>query len=205
MQALVTLLTVPLMLLNLFGGIGSGIWLAILGEWWAIGYGIAALFVSHFFLGIILMPGLLVGAPAAVLLEKGKTFLAFPFVSLSLIYTYAIIIVWCMFVFYFFISKAGYDAFFPLLIWSYGVALGPWMYMARADLQTDPDAASIMTTFFAQVAYIIIALVAIFSGTTFVELGMIFGSIMLVAMLIQTGIAFASLREAKRLGMLDPD
>ncbi|MEE8534134.1 MAG: hypothetical protein V3S95_11385, partial [Alphaproteobacteria bacterium] len=61
------------------------------------------------------------------------------------------------------------------------------------------------TTFFAQVAYIIIALVAIFSGTTFVELGMIFGSIMLVAMLIQTGIAFASLREAKRLGMLDPD
>lgn len=76
------------------------------------------------------------------------------------------------------------------------------MYMAHQDLKSDPDAASVMTTFFAQLAYIIIALTVIFGGATLVELGMIFGGIMLVGMLIQTGIGFAVLREQKRLEML---
>jgi|HigsolmetaAR201D_1030396.scaffolds.fasta_scaffold10813_3 hypothetical protein len=201
MQALVMVLMVPLMLLNFFGGIGSGIWLAILGEWWAIGYGIAGFLLSHFLLAIILMPGILLVGPAALLMEKGKTFLAFPFLLLSQLYTFAVITAWCMFVFYFFMSRAGQDTFWPLLIWSYGVALGPWMYMAQKEQQGGTGDASAMTTFFAQVAYIVVALVVIFGSATLIGLAMIFGGIMLVGMLIQTGLALAMLREEKRLSV----
>ena len=60
---LATVLAVPLGLINMLGGIVSGIWLAILGEWGIIGYGIAALFVSGIGLGLAMVPGLLLAAP----------------------------------------------------------------------------------------------------------------------------------------------
>ena len=56
---LMSVLAVPLMIVNMLGGIVSGIWLAVLGEWGAIGYGIAALVVSGLVLSIVLMPALL--------------------------------------------------------------------------------------------------------------------------------------------------
>lgn len=197
MQALVLVLMAPLMLLNFFGGIGSGIWLAALGEWWAIGYGLLGL-LSHFLLGIIMVPSLLFAGPAVLLVGKGKIFLAIPFLLLSQLYTYAVITAWAMFVFYFFMSEASRDTFWPLLIWSYGVALGPWMYMAQKEQQGGTGDGSVMTTFFAQVAYIIVALVVIFGSATLIDLAAIFGAIMLIGMLIQTGIALTVLKEEKR-------
>ena len=44
--ATITALTVPIMLLNLLGGIVSGIWLAILGEWGEIFRGILFMVVA---------------------------------------------------------------------------------------------------------------------------------------------------------------
>lgn len=193
MQALIALLVVPLMLLNFLGGTASGIWLAVLGEWWAIAYGIAALF-SHFLLAFVMMPALIFIGPASFLHAKGRMFLAFPFVLLSQVYTYGVITAWCLFVFYFFISRASHDAFWPLLIWSYGVALGPWMYMTQKEQQGGSGDASLMTTFFAQVAYVVIALVVIFGEASLEELAVVFGGVMLVGMLVQTSIAFALLR-----------
>ena len=35
-----------LLVLNAIGGIVSGIWLAVIGEWWALGVGLVGLFVS---------------------------------------------------------------------------------------------------------------------------------------------------------------
>ena len=49
---LMTVMAVPLGILNIFGGVVSGIWLAILGEWGIIGYGILALMVSGIGLGL---------------------------------------------------------------------------------------------------------------------------------------------------------
>jgi len=43
MQTIMALLSLPLMLLNLLGGLVSAVWLIVLGQWWAIGYGILGL------------------------------------------------------------------------------------------------------------------------------------------------------------------
>ena len=67
-----SVLAIPLGIINIFGGIISGIWLAILGKWGLIGYGLLAIIVSDMGLGIAMMPGLIFAAPAAVLIEKGN-------------------------------------------------------------------------------------------------------------------------------------
>ena len=68
---LLAVFTLPFMILNLTGGIVAGIWLAVLGEWWAIGLGVGLFFVSSFGLALALMPSFVVAWPAAYLYSKG--------------------------------------------------------------------------------------------------------------------------------------
>ena len=75
---------VPLSLLNIFGGVVSGVWLAILGEWRVIGTGVLALFVSGMALGLAMMPGLIFSLPAAAMLERGNKIGGYIFTFLSL-------------------------------------------------------------------------------------------------------------------------
>ena len=202
MQAIFSLLTIPLMLLNFFGGIVSGIWLAVLGQWWAIGYGVAGLFFSSFLIGIAMMPGLIFSAPAAILAHKGKLILAFPLMLLGQLYIYIVVTAWCMFVFIIFMAHSSPNLFWPLLIWSYGVALGPLMYMVQREQQAGNGDGSWMTTFFAQLAYVAMALTAAFARVSLLDLAIVFGGLMLLGMIIQTGFAVAIMVEQKRLGMI---
>ena len=195
MQALIAMLILPLTLLSLLGDIISGIWLAILGEWGVIGYGIAVLVFSPFVLSFVMMPAIMLYNLSFPLLEKGKTLLALPFVLLGQLYIYGLITGWCLFVLYFFLSKANSYTFWPLLIWSYGVALGPWEYMAWKERQNNTGDASAMTTFFAQVSYVIIAILAAIGVSSLVDLAIVFGLIMLVGMVIQTISGFWSFRK----------
>jgi hypothetical protein len=202
MQAILSILSIPFMFLNFFGGIASGIWLAVLGQWWAIGYGIAGLFFSSSLLGLAMMPGLIFAAPAGILAEKGKLVLAFPLMLLSQLYTYLVVIAWCMFVFICFMSHSSASLFWPLLIWSYGVALGPLMYMVQREERAGNSGGAWMTTFFAQLAYVATALIAVITRASLINLATIFGGLMLVGMLIQTGFGVAIMVEQKRLGMI---
>ena len=59
---LVNALAVPIGLITGFGGVVAEIWLAILGEWGLIGYGVLTLACGHFGLGMAMMPGMLFAA-----------------------------------------------------------------------------------------------------------------------------------------------
>jgi hypothetical protein len=59
---------------------------------------------------------------------------------------------------------------------------------------------SAMTTFFAQIAYVIMALVAIFARVSMLDLVITFSGVMLVGLLIQIVLAVAMMVEDKRLG-----
>lgn len=65
-------LGVFLMILNTLGRVVSGIWLALLGEWWALGVGAIGLILSQFLISILLMPRLIFVTPAAALFDRGK-------------------------------------------------------------------------------------------------------------------------------------
>jgi uncharacterized membrane protein len=75
------------------------------------------------------------------------------------------------------------------------------MYMAQKEQQGGAGDASAITTLFAQVAYIVMALLVIFGMPTVVELAMVSGAIMLVGILIQTGVGLAVSRHQTRLGV----
>lgn len=64
MRKLFEMLSLPFVILNLFGVIVAGIWLAILGDWRSIGYGIAIMIVSTFLLSIVLWFAIIFIGPA---------------------------------------------------------------------------------------------------------------------------------------------
>lgn len=92
----VATVAIPLRLLNILGGIVSGIWLVILGRWSIIGYGLVALIASSFCLSLAIMPTLLFAAPAALLYEKGYRLAFYFFGFLATLYTMSVLAVWCM-------------------------------------------------------------------------------------------------------------
>lgn len=182
-------LSLPIMLLNLFGGIISGIWLAILGEWSEIFRGLLFMIVSGFAISIALMPSMLFAAPAAIAIQKGRKLLGMFLGSLSVLYTYALMTVWCVWIMWLFTDSASDRSFIPLLIWSYGVALAPWMWLAQKDQQGEGNEYSILTTFFAQIAYIV-GMIMLFLGVSIGKIAIIFGTIMLSGATLQVIIAF---------------
>ena len=191
---LFTVLGIPLAILNVLGGVVSGIWLAILGEWGSIGYGVLAMVFSGFVLGIALMPSLLFAAPGAYFAEKGIVWLFYIFAFLSSIYVVALMAAWCGAVLYFFAIRATSDTWLPILIWSYGVALGPWQWMAQKDAQGGGGEASMASTFFAQVGYVVMILMAILIRVTIADLLSVFIVIMLIGVFFQCALAVQSMR-----------
>ncbi len=126
---------VLLLVLNALGGIVSGIWLGVIGEWWALGVGLVGLFVSPFLVTILLIPGLLFAAPGSALFERGRQGPAMVLAGISSLYTAALIAAWGIGILHLFASRATAHSIIPLLIWSYGVASGPWSFLASKDQQ----------------------------------------------------------------------
>ena len=186
---LLSVLAVPLTIVNMFGGIVSGIWLAILGEWGLIGYGLLALMVSGMAIGLAMAPGLLFAAPAAAMLEKGHKIGGFFFGFLSTLYTVGILTAWCILVLVYYTKQANADSIIPILIWSYGIATGPIVWLAQKDLQSGNEYAMI-TTFFIEIAYILTILGILFVGVSLLDVIVLFGVIMLVGMVVQFSMAY---------------
>jgi hypothetical protein len=199
-MGMLTALSVPLMILNVLGGIVSGIWLAVLRDWHAVWLGIVFFFVSSLILGFALMPSILLAAPAAYFAERGKTIGLVFFGGLSSLYTLALITVWCCGVLVLFVKDATHATIIPRLIWSYGVAIGPLTYMASKDQGEGTEGfGSNLATFLAELAYFIVMLSVIFLPISLLGVVKVFGSFMLVGLVIQTIVAVYIQREQSRL------
>lgn len=196
LTGLITALSFPLMILNVLGGITSGIWLALLGDWRTLGVGVSAFLVSTLILGIALMPSLLLAAPAAYFGEKGRMLGVTLFGALSGLYTLAVITIWCCGVLFLFVRDASAANVIPRLIWSYGVATGPLRYMASKD--NDPEdgvAGSTIAVFLAELAYLLVMVLAIFFGITLLGALKVFGSFMAVGLVVQVSMVVLIQRE----------
>jgi hypothetical protein len=132
---------------------------------------------------------LLFAAPAAMAMERGKKLIGALLGSLSVLYTVALITIWCIWVMWLFVSSASESSLVPLLVWSYGVALGPWMWLAQKDQQGGGNEFSTLTTFFAQAAYIL-GMIMFFFGATLGAIAILFGIIMFAGAILQMVIAF---------------
>ncbi|MEZ4757943.1 MAG: hypothetical protein R2817_14040 [Flavobacteriales bacterium] len=135
----------PLTAISLIGVIVSGIWLAFLGEWIAIGIGFAAVITSSFLITIVLLPGSLFKYLAQVIQKKGFPWLGFLVETFSSLYFSLIVFLSAYFCFHYFLSISNDKSLIPLLIWSHGVATGVWGYLASKALTAKNNIVGITT------------------------------------------------------------
>jgi hypothetical protein len=185
LSRIITVLLVPLGIMNLLGGLISGIWLAFLGHWGLIGYGFLIIAFASFGIGFAMMPSLLFAVPAMSLIEKGNNFFGYIFLLLSSLYTYGILTLWCILILTYYMNQVDNDSIIPVLIWSYGVATGPIGFIA----QKERNEYSVIATFFIKIAYFISIISIYFIGLTFLNLLIIFGITMSIGLLIQFTLA----------------
>ena len=176
---------VPLSLVNIFGGVVSGIWLAILGEWGVIGTGILTLLFVPLLLGFALMPGLIFSIPAMALFGRGNKVGGYILVFLDLIYTYGILISWSLSVLIYYTEQASNASLIPILFWSYGVATGPIIFLAFKDLQGG-NAHAMIPTVLMQVAYLATILgIIFFEEMSFLNIICLFFLTMSICLFVQ--------------------
>ncbi|MDB4618240.1 hypothetical protein OAG53_01045 [Akkermansiaceae bacterium] len=202
---ILTALTIPLVLMNLLGGLVSGIWLAFLGEWKAIGFGILLLIISSFAIGIAMLPGLLFAAPAAAAIEKSNNALGIFFAGLSSIYTGVVMFGWAMFVFLFFNKISDSASVIPMLLWSYGAVTGPWAHMAQKDEQASGgrgNSLAFIPVFFLSIGYLLMIVTALIFGATLLTCASIVGVSLLLGSVVVFSAAVAEDRARRNLGYL---
>jgi len=209
MTALLTTLGLLVGLLHLFGGFIAGVWLLFKGAFWALGAGVLALLLARVAINFALLPGMwLFGVPAAVFERAGRPRLAKPFHALVGANTVLVMTAWCFLCAWFFLSRSEPGTRLPLLLWSYAIALGPWIRMAAQDAAKDaslgvvaPAGATATTvTFFMQLAYLS-AGVAWFFGWVRFELA--FLPMMTAALMIMAEIAVRRSRPEVRRREVD--
>jgi len=161
MQALMTLILVPLIILNLAGWLVSGIWLAMLGEWSVIGVGIFYMVASPLALSLALMPGLIFAAPGAALMDRGHFFFGGLIALPSLVWTYLVLGASCVLVVAY--TTAAWDGrpMLPYVLWAYAVAVTPWSFLAQKDAQAGQNEAG-WPLFFAQLATVAMGVATLF-------------------------------------------
>lgn len=165
------------------------VWLMIQGQWWAIGLAVVSLF-SHYILGLAMLPGLALSAPAAVMAEKRPT-LALILGIPGLLYTAALITIWCMGVLAFLMRGATPQTWFPLLLLSYSIGTAPWAYMAQHEIRGGGGEGAMVATFFMQLAFLVNMAYVVIGRPTLLALWIIFASIMGLQVVIAVVMAFA--------------
>ena len=144
---LAVLVSLPILLINSFGGIIAFVWLMFESEWTLIIKGVIAFFVSSFVLGIAFLPAAGVSLIGMFFYIKKIKFLAFPIFYIATLLNIAVISIWTLFVFSAaFMNSSSETSLIPITLWAYGVAVGPIQYMASKE-GSENVGAQLLTTF----------------------------------------------------------
>lgn len=180
--------------INLLVGLAAAIWLAVLGQWSILGYGILALIASSVVLTIATLPEPLFAGPAAYFREKRIMFLFYVFHGLTGLFINAVLTVWCMAVLVIFTDRAHPSTLAPILLWSYAIATSYMGYMARKS-ESGP---AFLSVFFAKVAYIVLMATILIVDPS-VGFGFaLFAAIMLLAVVFQLQLTVAATRSTTK-------
>jgi hypothetical protein len=158
-QTLLSVMAPIIGVLNFGGSVVAGIWLAILGEWGAIGTGLLSLFAASFLLGIALMPAMIF-LPLQLRATKTNNKALMQLSSLaSMGYTFLIASAWSAWAFSHFVKGTHAAALIPATLWAYSVATSPWVYMASKE---QDNISTVIGAFFIQLTAIVLGIGFIF-------------------------------------------
>lgn len=119
------------LIFNVVIGIVPAVWLILEGGWVIVLIGILFGFVSMFLVFVVNLPSLLLTAPFMLLsvkfAQKRNFSLSAFFYFISTLYPSIVISFWSIYIMATALNFAEDFSLLPLLLWSYIVALGPWM------------------------------------------------------------------------------
>ncbi|MGD1043489.1 MAG: hypothetical protein ABR913_10595 [Sedimentisphaerales bacterium] len=149
---------IPIIFLNFFGELVGGIWLLFLGQWkLAFGAFIFSLFIPYVYLIVTLLQ-----IPFGLLLvyaqNKNKKYLCLTAGFISILIGHMAILLYVFFVLdkALLFSELKNINIIALLLFGYGIATGPFSYMASTE---GPDATgSFLAVFVSQISYIIFSI-----------------------------------------------
>jgi len=203
MEAIITLLSLPIIILNFGGGIVGGIWLLIRGKWSLVIYTIIIGAIGgSWILSLILLPTLLLMPLIMRYLERGKSFLAYIFTAISYIYTYVVMTVWCVGAFVMILNNYESGSILPYMLLAYSLATGPWTYMASQENRSSNDGNSLGSTipaFFSCIGAAIMMLIVFFGDPTIHNLAIGFGVTVFIAFILQSFIFVGIARAYKKV------
>jgi len=160
-SAFLSIIVMPLIILNIFSGIVGGIWLAIIGQWKLIIAGLLLSIVMPYIYAIVSLPGIGLSVVAVSAGEKGSKLGVLILSFLSSIYDYALLSVWSLFVLLFFIQRMESGSFIPYLLWAYSTVMAPLGFMASKE---PPDSTGTsLGLFFVEICFIVLAILWILS------------------------------------------
>lgn len=180
LHKIIEILSLPIILLNIASGIVGGIWLAIIGEWGLIGIGALLLITLHWILSILMIPNLLIAGITIQFHEK-KHFLRHLLSFISQFYINLLIVANCAFAFLLCSSFYSGDigvGYIPYLLWSWGIALGPWQFFASKEPDNEFSAIPI---FSASVFYFLFLVSVLISPFFALIIILVFGVVQLIA------------------------
>ncbi len=140
-EAALSVILVLVWIANAFGGIVSGIWLAIIGEWLAIGLGFAMSLSMPYAYTLVTLPSLGLMAVVIPAAGDGQTDKVFVLGSIASLYESCVIVAWAGIVCLVFVFGAESGSLIPRLIWAYATTMSPLAYMASHESLDDPGAA----------------------------------------------------------------
>jgi hypothetical protein len=178
--------SVPIIFFNGLGCIIAAIWLGILGEWTLLGFGILLSVLLTYLLTMLILPNLVIGGISLHFYNKGKMFLRYLFAYISIFYVNILIICTCICAFIFCAEFYRGDAIIgaiPYLLWSWGLALGPWHFFALKRPWNDFAAITLLRI---SIFYFLFLLSTMFIPTFSLLLGVIFGLVELIILPISS-------------------
>lgn len=169
----------------------GSIWLAILGEWWALISAVLSMIFGIFACGILLMPGLIFSVPGLSLQSKEHwlpKISSYPLLILGFLWTYFVMLAWALGNLFYMYEKASMENLIPMMLVAYGVATAPWSSMAQKEGSSDPDSYAPMTAFFLQVASATVLISLLIFHSTFDTALIGFIAVMISCLSIQAAI-----------------
>jgi hypothetical protein len=197
--AIISIASLPLILLNMLGGVVGGVWLLILGRFADFGFGLGVLCVGSLAISILLLPGMLFAGPGIAALHSGRFGVAVPLVALSTGWNYFAMFVWAALVIAFLLQHAeGHPI--PYSLWAYANATGPWSYAASVELRQDRDAPAGTAVMFLQFGCVLALIGVWFFGVApgVVPMAPLLGLPLVLGWLLQCGSALSGAQELAR-------
>jgi hypothetical protein len=129
LSVIVTILVV----FNFLSGIAGGIWLAIRGEWGSIGWGFLLAIVMPWVWTFASLPAMGMTLLVVRFAERRNRVFTAVFGFLSSLYSNALVALWVIVVFGFFLKRSAPDSRIVYLLWGYSAMMAPLSYMASKE------------------------------------------------------------------------